>query len=221
MSLQWSWLGRVPYGQALEDQRNRREAVIQGQQSEVVWLLEHDPVITTGRRFVADLALKQDFMAKGIDLFHTERGGLATYHGPGQVVAYPIVDCWTRGMGAKGAVHAMEQSVIDWLETLDIAAARRPGHPGVWIGLAKICAVGMHFKKGVSMHGIAVNLSRTLPGFELITPCGISNATVTSVEQEAEIRLSSQEAAEALAPHIVRHLLNPTCRIKTRSAPKS
>lgn len=220
MNLHWSWLGRVPYGQALEDQRRRREAVINGSLPEVVWLLEHDPVITTGRRNVPDLLTRENLEAHAVELFHTERGGLATYHGPGQLVAYPIIDCWTRGMGAKGSVHAMEQSVIDWLSTLGINAHRRPRFPGVWVAEAKICAVGMHFKKGVSMHGISVNLSSHLPGFKLITPCGIPNSSLTSVEEQTHQLLSTKDAADSLAPHILQNLMNPTCRLKARSAPR-
>ena len=218
MSLHWSWLGRVPYGQALEDQRHRREAVINGSLAEVIWLLEHNPVVTTGRRSVPDLLTREELEAHAIELFHTERGGLATYHGPGQLVAYPIIDCWTRGMGAKGAVHAMEQSVMDWLSTLGVKANRRVGFPGVWVADAKICAVGMHFKKGVSMHGISVNLSRNLPGFNLITPCGIADSSFTSVEQETNQLWLAKDAAESLAPHILQNLMNPTCRLKARSS---
>ena len=217
MTIAWSWIGRIPYGEALRRQREYRDQVIMGDQPEAVWLLEHDPVVTTGRRPVPELLHRSDFAEHNIEVVQTERGGLATYHGPGQLVAYPIVNCWDRGMGAKGAVHAMEQAVIDWLNTLGIASARRPGFPGVWIGLAKICAIGMHFKKGVSIHGIAVNLIDDLHGFNLITPCGINDATITSIHREAEIRMTAEEAASLLAPHIVHHLLNPTCTISTGS----
>ena len=182
-----------------------------------MWLLEHDPVVTTGRRDVPGLMNREALAAHNIDLFQTERGGLATYHGPGQLVAYPIVNCWDRGMGAKGAVHAMEQAVIDWLVTLNVSAARRPGFPGVWIGHAKICAIGMHFKKGVSIHGIAINLIEELRGFDLITPCGLTDSTITSVSREAGIRMTAAEAAPLLAPHIEHNLLNPSCTISTGS----
>ena len=217
MDLAWSWIGCVPYGEALQLQREHREQVINGEQPEIVWLLEHDPVVTTGRRPVPGLPSKDALADQNVELYQTERGGLATYHGPGQLVAYPIVNCWDRGMGAKGAVHAMEQAVIDWLLTLDISADRRPGFPGVWIGHAKICAIGMHFKKGVSIHGIAINLTDGLTGFDLITPCGLTDCTITSVSREAGIQMTAAEAAPLLAPHILHNLLNPSCTVSTRS----
>lgn len=215
--LTWSWIGRVPYRQALDDQHQRRDAVINGEEKEIIWMLEHEPVITTGRRSVPGLVSKEHLLKYGIDQVQTERGGLATYHGPGQLIAYPIIDCWERGMGARGAVHAMEQSVIDWLDSLRIQAVRRPGFPGVWVKGNKICAIGMHFKKGVSIHGIAINLSDQLEGFNFITPCGITDAGITSVHREGGLDITAETAAPLLATHIVRNLLHPTCTMKTRS----
>ncbi len=213
-ALAWSWLGRLRYGQALEQQRRRREAVIAGELPEILWLLEHDPVVTTGRRKVPDLPSPAALSERGVDLHQTERGGLATYHGPGQLVAYAIIDCWGRGIGAKGAVHAMEQAVIDWLGTMNLIATRRPSFPGVWVGNDKICAVGMHFRKGVSMHGLAINLTNDLSGFELITPCGITDGGVTNVHTLSGIQLKPEEAAEGLAPHLVHNFLNPVCTLR-------
>ena len=216
-ALTWSWIGRVPYRQALDHQRQRRDSVINGEKPEIIWMLEHDPVITTGRRSVPRLVSKERLLEHGIDQVKTERGGLATYHGPGQLIAYPIVDCWERGMGARGAVHAMEQSVIDWLGSLDVSAERRSGFPGVWVNGNKICAIGMHFKKGVSIHGVAINLSDQLNGFDFITPCGITDAGLTSVRREAGFDITAEKAAPLLASHIVHNLLHPTCTLKTRS----
>ena len=144
--------------------------MISGESPEALWLLEHDPVITTGRRRVPDLMSPKELAARGVDFHRTERGGLATYHGPGQLVAYAIVDCWSRGIGARGAVHAMEQGVINWLREFSLPAERRDGFPGVWINGDKICAVGMHFKRGVSIHGLGLNLSKGLQGFEADHP---------------------------------------------------
>ena len=216
-TLHWSWLGRVSYQDALEMQRDRRTEVTRGDASEVLWLLEHDPVITTGRRPVPDLMNPQDLARRGIDFFRTERGGLATYHGPGQLVAYAIVDCWSRGLGARGAVHAMEQGVIDWLQSLGLSAERRAGFPGVWIEGNKICAVGMHFKKGVSMHGLGVNLTNDLHGFDLITPCGIKDGGVTDLQSVTGNALYPREAAQQLGPHLLQCFLNPTCTMSRPS----
>lgn len=219
--LSWSWLGRLPYREALEMQRKHRAGVIDGTSPETLWLLEHDPVITTGRRPVPGLMSPTDLAARGVDFHRTERGGLATYHGPGQLVAYAIVDCWDRGIGARGAVHAMEQGVIDWLASLGLHADRRAGFPGVWVGNNKICAVGMHFKKGVSMHGLGLNLTEGLHGFELITPCGITDGGVTTLQALTSSILSPVDAAQDLGPHLVHSFLNPTCTLNTPSCDAS
>ena len=215
--LSWSWRGRLPYGEALEKQRELRRSVIRGESPEALWLLEHDPVITTGRRRVPDLMSPEELAARGVDFHRTERGGLATYHGPGQLVAYAIVDCWSRGIGARGAVHAMEQGVINWLSELSLPAERRDGFPGVWINGDKICAVGMHFKCGVSIHGLGLNLSKGLQGFELITPCGITDGGVTTLESLTGIARSPEAAAEQLGPHLVRSFLYPVCTMNKPS----
>ena len=193
----------------LDRQRTRRRGVIAGTHPEVLWLVEHGPVITTGRRAVPGLPSAQHLAAMGIALHHTERGGLATYHGPGQLTAYAIVDAWGRGMGAKGAVCAMEQGVIDWLATMNVDGRRRRGFPGVWVGPDKICAIGMHFSSGVSMHGIAINLTNGAEGFALITPCGITDGGITSLARLIGNAPAPDHAAEHLAPHLVHNLLNP------------
>lgn len=195
----WSWLGRVPYAQALEQQRARRAAVIAGTEAEVLWLLEHDSVITTGRRPVSDLPAPAELQAAQTQVVHTERGGLATWHGPGQLVAYAILDVWSRGLGARGMVCAMEEGVMAYLSTLGITAGRRQGYPGAWIGTEKICAVGMHFSRGVSMHGIALNLAPDMTGFGLIQPCGITDGGVTSVAQQIPSAPSVEQASTGLA----------------------
>ena len=210
-NLGWSWLGQQPYGEMLERQRSHRRSVIDGSSSETVWLLEHDPTITTGRRPVPNLPGPEDLKNQGIALHKTERGGLATYHGPGQLVAYAIVDCWGRSLGVKGAVHAMEQRLIDWLTELQIEAKRRPGFPGVWVGMEKVAAIGMHFKQGVSMHGVAINLTNSLDSFRMITPCGITDGSITSIQRLRGFSPTPEEAAPLLAPHLIRNLLNPTC----------
>lgn len=205
--VQWSWLGRVPYAPTLERQEARRTGVIEGTADEVLWLLEHDPVITTGRRPVPDLPSHEAMEQNGIDLVHTNRGGLATFHGPGQLIAYPIIDAWSRGLGVKGTIGVMEGAVIQWLADYDICAKRRCGFPGVWVNNEKICAIGMHFRRGVSMHGIAVNLDPDWTGFNMITPCGIQDAGLTSIARLCGTSPSPSEAAHSLAHHINDNLM--------------
>ena len=205
--IEWSWIGRVPYGPTLERQRNRRTDIIAGTAPETLWLLEHDPVVTTGRREVPNLPTFEALEAKGIDLVKTERGGLATFHGPGQLIAYPMINAWERGLGAKGTVIALENAVIEWLAGYGICAAQRCGFPGVWVHDEKICAIGMHFRRGVSMHGIALNLDPDWAGFQMITPCGITDAGLTSVARLCGKSPSPKEAASSLALQITDHLM--------------
>lgn len=209
--LEWHWLGRQAYGPMLEKQRHRRSSVIDQSEPEVVWLLEHQPTITTGRREVHGLPSKADLVESGIELFQTERGGLATYHGPGQLVVYPILNCWKRGIGAKVAVKTVEDAIIDWLVEVGITGTRRIGFPGIWVGNDKIAAIGMHFRQGVSMHGAAINLSNDLSGFHLITPCGITDGGITSVEEQVGHAPNPQEAAPEVAKHLLRNLHAPQC----------
>ena len=172
------WLGRVGYRWAWRLQSLRRESVIKAVAPEAVWLLEHDPVITTGRRQVPELSVA------GLEVVRTERGGLATWHGPGQLVCYLILDIRRRGKTVRGTIEGVEQAVIDYLDTLGLEAGRRCGFPGVWCGPDKLCAVGLHVRRGVSMHGFALNLTPDLSAFSLFTPCGIRDGGVTSVARE-------------------------------------
>lgn len=189
------WLGRVAYGDALVAQRARREAVIARTAPEALWLLEHDPVITTGLRGAADVPPAEALAADGIALFHVERGGLATWHGPGQLVGYLIVDLATRNFRVKDVIAGVEDGVIAWLAGEGIAAGRRDGFPGVWCGRDKICAVGMHFRRGVSMHGFALNLEPDLGGFARIVPCGITDGGVTTFARQSGRSMSPAAAS--------------------------
>ena len=174
-----TWLGRVPYAVALERQRRQRDGVVDGSGPEAFFLLEHDPVVTTGLRPVDDV----DEARVGVPVVRTERGGLATWHGPGQLVGYPILAIAKRGGSVKGTIAAVEQGVITWLQRRGVVAERAVGRPGVWVGGAKICAVGMHFRRGVCMHGFALNLTADLSTFGRFVPCGIADAAVTSLRQ--------------------------------------
>ena len=120
-------------------------------------------------------------MPSSVEVVRTERGGLATYHGPGQLVGYLILDVARRKTTVKGTVCAVESGIIAWLGSWGVDSGRRPGRPGVWVGDDKICAVGMHFRRGVSMHGFALNLTVDLSRFSTFVPCGITDGGVTSL----------------------------------------
>lgn len=197
--LRWRWLGQVPYTQALLAQRTRRDGILAGQAAEELWLLEHPSVVTTGRRPVPDLDLAA-LARRGVEVVPTERGGLATWHGPGQLVAYVLIDAEGRGLGARGLVAALEDTVIAWLAGLGLEAGRREGLPGVWVGRDKVCAVGLHLSRGVSMHGLALNLAPDLAICGLFTPCGVVDGGVGSVERLLGWAPRAEQAASTLGP---------------------
>jgi lipoyl(octanoyl) transferase len=194
--LRWAWLGQVPYGEALARQRARRRAIQGGRAPEAIWLLEHAPVVTTGRRPAPGTPGRAALAAHGVALHETERGGLATYHAPGQLVAYLLVDTERRRLGVRRLVSRMEDAVIGWLDAQGVAAGRRDQLPGVWVGSDKIAALGLHVRRGVTMHGLALNLRPELAGFELIVPCGVVDGGITSL---ARLRGRSPSPAAAAA----------------------
>ena len=142
-----------------------------------LWLLEHDPVFTLGQA-----GKPEHVLAPGdIPVVRTNRGGQVTYHGPGQLVAYPLVDLRRRRLGVREFVERIEQALIDTLATWDIAAARREGAPGVYVGGAKIGALGLRVRHGCTFHGLAFNVAMDLSPFARINPCGYAGLQVTSV----------------------------------------
>jgi len=200
--LDWEWLGRRPYGEVHAAQQARREQIIAGRAPEVLWLLEHDPVVTVGRRPAPGTPDAATLASHGIDFHRTERGGLATWHGPGQLVLYALVDLVARGLGVRGLVAALEDGVMATLDELGLPTARRCGFPGVWARGDKLCAVGLHIRRGVSMHGLALNLTPDLGGYELIVPCGVTDAHTTSVARLLGQAPSPEALAAVLASHV-------------------
>ncbi len=175
-------LGRLPYAEAVALQDRIRAARQEEALPDVLLLLEHDPVYTKGRRtHPADLPMGEDwYRAQGIDVAETTRGGRVTYHGPGQLVGYPIV----RVSDVIEYVRMMERAVIAALEDEGVSAEVRPGLTGVWVGERKIGSIGVHVSRGVTMHGFAVNVDCDLQPFEWIVPCGIDNVRMTSLYVE-------------------------------------
>jgi lipoate-protein ligase B len=178
-------LGRVAYGEALALQARLAELRRDDAIGDVLLLLEHDPVYTRGRRTGADeLPMGEDwYRAQGIEIFDVPRGGRATYHGPGQLVGYPIV----RTDDVVAHVRAMERSIVAALAEEGIAARARvedgPDFTGVWVGERKLASIGVHLKGGVTTHGFAVNVDNDLQPFEWIVPCGLQ-AQMTSICKE-------------------------------------
>lgn len=191
------WRGRLAYREALEEQRAHRHAVATGGAEEEIWLLEHDRVVTIGRRPPEDLD-RERLARMGLEVVPTERGGLATWHGPGQLVAYTLVHVQARGFGPRSFVCAVETTLIDWLGRLGVEAGRRRGLPGIWVGVDKIAAIGLHIQDGVAMHGLALNLNPELRDFTFFTPCGVLDGGVTSLARVLGWTPAIEEAAQSL-----------------------
>jgi lipoate-protein ligase B len=176
-------LGLRPYEEAFELQRRLRDLRAAGELPDVLLVLEHPPVYTKGRRTEpGDLPMGEDwYRAQGIDVCETDRGGRVTYHGPGQLVAYPIMAVER----VADFVHAMEDAIVAALGDEGVAAqARDTPFTGVWAGDRKIASIGVRVRDGVSMHGLAVNVDNDLQPFEWVVPCGIDHVRVTSVARE-------------------------------------
>lgn len=181
-------LGRKDYGATLELQRRlcaERAAPDHGR-DDVLLLVEHEPVITLGRTTQAtSLPLAPEAIAQqGVGVHEVERGGDVTWHGPGQLVGYPIVDLRRMREDLHWYLRSLENALIDALESLGIPADRNPGYTGVWTAGRKIASMGVHVKRWVTLHGFALNVVNDLSGFDLIVPCGIPQVVMTSVAAE-------------------------------------
>ena len=175
-------LGQIPYAEALELQLRVRAARQADEIPDTLLLLEHPPVYTRGKRTEAhDLPMGEDwYRTQGIEVHDVDRGGRVTYHGPGQLVGYPIM----RISDVIDYVRTMERAVIAALGDEGIAACVREGLTGIWVGERKIGSIGVHVSKGVTTHGFAVNVDNDLQPFEWIVPCGIDGVRMTSVLSE-------------------------------------
>ena len=184
-------LGRMAYGPAFSEQQRVSQAVIDGEIPATVLLVEHDPVITvTPRKSAAKhvLASADKLAAMGIAVEPTNRGGDVTYHGPGQLVAYPILRLSQFGLNLGRYMRLLEEVVIATLARFDIKGHREEGATGVWVEAndatgrrAKICAMGVRVRRNVTMHGLALNVDPDLSHFDLIVPCGLHGRKVTSI----------------------------------------
>jgi len=171
-------------------------------------LVEHDPVITLGRRGDEGhiLATPQALAREGILVRRIERGGDVTYHGPGQIVAYPIVHLPSHGLGISDYMHGLEEAIIATLATYDLRAQRRQGLIGVWIGENKIAALGVRVRRGVTFHGLALNVAPQMRHWATIIPCGLTEGGVTSMALEMEAPPPLGEVAARLAAQLAQAL---------------
>jgi lipoate-protein ligase B len=176
-------LGRVEYRDGVALQERLRERVQAGELPDLLLCLEHPPVYTLGRRSApADLPLGEDFYrAQGIDVVRTDRGGKLTYHGPGQLVGYPIM----RIGDVLAYLRTMEDAIVAALAEEGVAAGPREGLTGVWVQERKIASIGVHVSRGVTTHGFAINVDNDLEPFDWVVPCGLAGVRMTSVSAES------------------------------------
>ena len=180
-------LGRRPYGEVLELQRELcRSRIAHDLTDDLLLLVEHDPVVTLGRGTRAtSLPLSPgELERRGVPVAEVERGGDVTYHGPGQLVGYPILDLREHRQDLHWYLRTLEDGLITALGTLGVEASRNPGLTGVWTAGRKIASIGIHVKQWVTLHGFALNVSTDLSRFDLIVPCGIENVVMTSIAEE-------------------------------------
>ena len=196
-------LGLRPYREVWEIQHRLHEAVRAGEEPETWIFVEHTPTITLGRNAKRENVLisPELLAARGIDVVEIERGGDVTYHGPGQLVVYPIRKL-ERFREVVPLVRSLEAAVIATCADFGIVAERWSEHAGVWVGRNQICAIGLAVQKMVSLHGIALNVSTALDYDRLINPCGLLDRGITSLSHELGRELSLAEAREALLPHL-------------------
>jgi lipoyl(octanoyl) transferase len=211
--------GTIPYREALDWQRQLADDRIAGRLThDVLLLLEHPPVVTLGRNAHAAHLLQP----AGIDVYEVERGGDVTFHGPGQLVGYPILDLRAYKQDLHWYLRTLEQALIDALGILDIPAERNPGLTGVWTRGKKIASIGIHVKQWVTWHGFALNVATDLADFDRIVPCGIPGVVMTSVEREGGRGKGEGSLWEETVAAVIRGFetaFNVTARVEPAGTP--
>jgi lipoyl(octanoyl) transferase len=198
-------LGLAPYAETLARQRELAAARIEGKIGDVLLLCEHPPVVTLGRGAKAEHLTVP--LPAGVDLFEVERGGDVTFHGPGQLVGYPIIDLSQHKRDLHWYLRELEATLIDALGIFGIPAKRRAGLTGVWTeGDRKIASIGVHARQWVTWHGFALNVTTKLSYFDLMVPCGIPGVDMTSISRERpELGVDVPAAAAAVTTAFARH----------------
>jgi lipoate-protein ligase B len=198
------WRGRERYSLTWDYQLRQHARRRAGEIGDVLILVEHEPVITLGRHGdMANLLIGEGMLKeRGVEFHRVERGGDITYHGPGQLVGYPIIDLKARGITVRQLMRGLEEALIRTLADCGISAERQPGLTGVWRGSEKLASLGVAVKNGISYHGFALNVSTDLSYFELIVPCGITDKRITSASLAGGRALAVDELRQPVAAHL-------------------
>jgi len=199
-------LGLIDYEEAYDLQKRFWAEKTAGKEDDTLLLLEHKPTLTLGKSGkLKNLLIERDELAdKKIPLYFTDRGGDITYHGPGQLVAYPIVDLRKRGKDIHRYISNLQEAVIGTLADFSIVGEKDQKHVGVWVGKDKVCAIGVAVHQWITMHGLALNVDPDLNSFSLITPCGIVGRGVTSMAKLGESAPSMEEVTIRFIAHFSR-----------------
>jgi len=197
--------GLITYDEGLRLQQQHVEAILNGTGEDTVLLLEHQPVYTIGR--LRDTSSLRDPASLPYPVHETNRGGQATYHGPGQIVGYPILDLTPRGKDLHEHLRKLEEALIGACSRFGINANRREGLTGVWVEDRKLASIGVGVRKWVSMHGFAINITKeSLPPFFFITPCGLDHVRMTCLQSETPIPITLLEARNAISEELQKNL---------------
>ena len=208
--------GRRGYGEMLELQRSIAADRIRGELSEdLLLLVEHPPVITLGRssKDAHLLANPESLRARGVEVFEVERGGDVTFHGPGQLVGYPIIDLKRHKQDLHWYLRQVEEVLIRALRSFGLTGERVQKYTGVWTNGRKIASIGVHARDWVTWHGFALNVSTELSYFDLIVPCGIPGVQMTSIQREVAREVTPAEAAPVVA-HAAAGVFNLDLRVR-------
>ncbi|HEY5086876.1 MAG TPA: lipoyl(octanoyl) transferase LipB [Gemmatimonadaceae bacterium] len=209
-------LGERSYAEVLAFQRDAAARRITGEMDQdLLVLVEHPPVVTLGRRKAANkLPVSEDFLrSRGIELFEVERGGGVTFHGPGQLVGYPIFDLQRHKLDLHWYLRQVEEALIRTLAAYDIPAERNAGFTGVWTGGRKIASIGVHARNWVTWHGFALNVTTDLSYFNIMTPCGIDGVVMTSMSSEQPMRALAVDDVATVATEWFAELFELTPRL--------
>jgi lipoyl(octanoyl) transferase len=228
--LEFSYYPLMEYGAAWELQKESVQAIDAGEANEQLILLQHPPTYTIGSQNHPEhlLLSREQLEEQGIALFEIDRGGDITYHGPGQLVGYPLLRLGEEGkVDLRGYLRRLESVIIDYLAAHGIEGTRKPEYTGVWVGDEKICAIGVKFNKSrsrrgfITSHGFAFNISEGIGqrGFHGIIPCGISSYGITSLEECSGRSFEPEQVAEELIPYFLRHFPYEAVLYKGRAVP--
>jgi lipoate-protein ligase B len=200
-------IDHLAYTEALALMRGLVDLKQDSDQPEILILLEHEPVLTMGRRSqLTDIRVSQACLEEqGIAVHRIERGGLITYHGPGQLVAYVLFDLKRMRLGVSDLVQKLEAVILDTLSDFGIQANRIQGYRGVWVGSEKIASIGIAVRRGITFHGLALNYNPNLLHFEMISPCGLEGVKMTSMSKILQTQIHPGQLRDAMARHFSGH----------------